>query len=74
MNILLTYGSSGAPKLCFGNKNVYPCDAVAIYPHFMLINTGNHFPSGSISPLSFVTKVMDTPPSHLFIAPMRTCV
>ena len=58
MNILLTYGSSGAHKLCFGNKNVYPCDAVAIYPHFMLIHTGNHFPSGSISPRSFVTKVM----------------
>ena len=37
MNILLTYGS-GANKLRFGDKNVYPCDAVAIYPHYMFIH------------------------------------
>ena len=30
--------SSGADKLCFRDKNVYPCAAVAIYPHYMFIH------------------------------------
>ena len=41
--------------------------------------TSNYFPSCSIPPqrleeFIFVTMVMDTPPSHLLIAPMRVCV
>ena len=66
MNILLTYGSSGAHKLCFGNKNVYPCDAVAIYPHFMLIHTGNHFPSGS----DFAAKFRNQGNGHTSVTPL----
>ena len=37
VNILFTYRSS-ASKLRFGDKDVYPCDAVAIHPHYMFIH------------------------------------